>query len=134
VQSLQCLSPLTVWVQIPLRRGVLDTTLCNKVCQWLAAGWWFSLVHPVSSINKADHQDITEMYRVHLAWAGFELTLLVVIGTAMIAQVVSCKSNYYTITTTTTPNRKCSISSNLCMVAFYVSAVFHQIFALLPFM
>jgi hypothetical protein len=26
----QCLSPLTFWVQIPLRRGVLDTTLCDK--------------------------------------------------------------------------------------------------------
>jgi hypothetical protein len=24
------------------RRGVLDTTLCDKVCQWLATGLWFS--------------------------------------------------------------------------------------------
>ena len=31
------------------RRGVLDTTLCGKVCQWLATGLWFS---PVSSTNK----------------------------------------------------------------------------------
>ena len=30
----QCLSPLTVWVRILLRRGVIDTTLCDKVCQW----------------------------------------------------------------------------------------------------
>jgi len=30
----QCLSPLTLWVLIPLRRGVLDATLCDKVCQW----------------------------------------------------------------------------------------------------
>ena len=37
------------------------------------------------------------LYRVHLAWAGFEFTLLV-IGTDCIG---SCKSNYYTITTTT---------------------------------
>jgi hypothetical protein len=28
----QCLSPMKLWVQIPLRRGVLDTTLCDKVC------------------------------------------------------------------------------------------------------
>jgi hypothetical protein len=27
----QCLSPLTLWVRIPLRRGVLNTTLCDKV-------------------------------------------------------------------------------------------------------
>jgi len=33
-------------------RGVLDTTLCDKVCQWLTAGWWFSSGTPVSSTNK----------------------------------------------------------------------------------
>ena len=27
----QCPSPLKLWVQIPLRRGVLDKTLCGKV-------------------------------------------------------------------------------------------------------
>ena len=47
----QCLSPLTLWVWIPLRRGVLDTTLCDKVCQWLVAGQWFS---PVCSTNKTE--------------------------------------------------------------------------------
>jgi hypothetical protein len=26
----QCLSPLTLWVRIPLRRDVLDTTLCDQ--------------------------------------------------------------------------------------------------------
>jgi hypothetical protein len=40
------------------------------------------------------------LYRVHLAWAEFELTTLVVIGTDCIG---SCKSNYHTITTTTAP-------------------------------
>ena len=35
---IQCLSPLKLWVRIPLRRGVLNTTLCDKVCQWLATG------------------------------------------------------------------------------------------------
>jgi len=30
----QCLSPLRLWVQILLRQGVLNTTLCDKVCQW----------------------------------------------------------------------------------------------------
>jgi len=28
------LSPLTLWVRILLRWGVLDITLCDKVCQW----------------------------------------------------------------------------------------------------
>jgi hypothetical protein len=45
----QCLSPLKLRVRIPFRWGILNTTLCDKVCQWLAAGRWFS---PVSSTNK----------------------------------------------------------------------------------
>ena len=45
----QCLSPLTMLVRTPLRRGVLNTTVCDQVCQWLATGRWFSLDTPVSS-------------------------------------------------------------------------------------
>jgi len=30
-------------------RSVLDTTLCDKVCQWLVAGRWFSPGTTVSS-------------------------------------------------------------------------------------
>jgi hypothetical protein len=37
----QCLSPLMLRVRIQLGWGVLDTTLCDKVCQWLATGQWF---------------------------------------------------------------------------------------------
>jgi hypothetical protein len=40
---------------------VLDTTLCDKVYQWLATGQWFSSGTPVSSTNKTDHHDITEI-------------------------------------------------------------------------
>jgi len=40
------------------------------------------------------------LYRVHLARARFELTILVVKGTDCIG---SCKSNYHAITTTTAP-------------------------------
>ena len=43
-------------------RGVLDTTLCDRVCQWLATGWWFiSPCTPVSSTNKTDRNNITEI-------------------------------------------------------------------------
>jgi hypothetical protein len=41
--------------------GVLGTTLCDKVCQWLAAGQWFSFGTPIYSINKTDHHDIIEI-------------------------------------------------------------------------
>ena len=42
----------------PPRRGVIDTTLCDKVCQWLATGRWFSPGTQVSSINNTDLHDI----------------------------------------------------------------------------
>ena len=57
----QCLSPLTLWVQILFRRSILDPTLCDKVCQWLVAGRWFSLDTLVSSTNKTDCYNITEI-------------------------------------------------------------------------
>ena len=54
-----CLSPLMLWVWISIRARC--TTLCNKVCQWLATGRWFSPGPPVSSTNKTDYHDITEI-------------------------------------------------------------------------
>ena len=57
----QCLSPLTLWVRIPSRWGVLKTTLCDKVCQGLAAGQWFPQGTPDSSTNKADSLNITKI-------------------------------------------------------------------------
>ena len=56
----QYLSPLAFWVRTLLRWGVLDTTLC-EIYQWFVAGQWFSSGTPVSSSNKTDHHDITEI-------------------------------------------------------------------------
>ena len=42
----------------PTQAGVLDTTLYDKVGQWLVTGLWFS---PVSSTNKTNRHDITEI-------------------------------------------------------------------------
>jgi hypothetical protein len=50
------------------------------------------------------------LYRVQLTWEGFELTTLEAIGTDCI---VSCKSNYHTITTTRYFMRRVSTSLNL---------------------
>ena len=55
----QCLSPPMLWVRISIRARC--TTLCDKVYQWLATGQWFSLGPPVSSTNKSDRHDITEI-------------------------------------------------------------------------
>ena len=57
----QCLSPLRLWVRTPFRRGVLDTTLGDKVCQLLTTGQWFSPRTLVSSTNKTDRHDITNI-------------------------------------------------------------------------
>jgi hypothetical protein len=55
----QCLTPLKLWVRISIRARC--ATLCDKVCQWLVTGQWFSLCTPVSSTNKTDRHDITEI-------------------------------------------------------------------------
>ena len=51
----------TLWVQILFRYIILDTRLCDKVCQWLVAGRWFSPGTLVSSTNKTDYLDINEI-------------------------------------------------------------------------
>ena len=53
------ISPPTLSVLILLRLGVLNATLCDQVCQWLAAGHWFSLDTLVASTNKTDRHNIT---------------------------------------------------------------------------
>jgi len=54
----RCLSPMMLWVRLALTRC---TTSCDKICQWLAADRWFSLGPPVSSTNKTDRHDKTEI-------------------------------------------------------------------------
>jgi hypothetical protein len=41
---------------VPITTNV-DTTLCDKVYEWLARGRWFSPGTPVSSTNKTDRHD-----------------------------------------------------------------------------
>ena len=54
----QCISPLMLRVQIPLRRGILDTTLCDIGLSMTCDRSVFS---PVTSTNKTDHHKITEL-------------------------------------------------------------------------
>jgi hypothetical protein len=72
----QCLSPLMLWVWIPLRQGVLDTTLCNKVCQWLATGWW------VSPGTLLSYTNITE------------ILLKVTLNTIILTQIFICIASW----------------------------------------
>ena len=52
---------IRLWDRIPPSWGVLNTTFCDKVCQWLATGRWFSPGTLISSTNKTDCHDITEI-------------------------------------------------------------------------
>jgi hypothetical protein len=54
-----CTCSIVLWVRISIRARC--TTLCDKACQWLETCRWFSPGPPVSSINKTDCHDITEM-------------------------------------------------------------------------
>ena len=67
--SIQCLSesfslePITTNIvsSYPTQARCIRSTLCDKVCQWLAAGLWFSPGTMVSSTDKTDCHDITEI-------------------------------------------------------------------------
>jgi hypothetical protein len=48
-----------LWVRISIRARC--TTLCDKVCQWITTGRWFSSGALVSSTNKTDRHNITEI-------------------------------------------------------------------------
>jgi len=61
----QYLSPLTLWVRIPLSRGIFDKISCYKVT---ACRWYFSCT-PVSSTNKTDrHSDISYSSIYHILY------------------------------------------------------------------
>ena len=55
----QCLSPLVLWIWISIVARC--TTLCDKVCQWLVTGQWFSPGPPVSSTIKTNCHHIAEI-------------------------------------------------------------------------
>ena len=60
----QCLSPRKMWVRSSLMARC--TTWCDEVCQWLAAGRWFSPGNQVSTYKTARHDIIEILLKVAL--------------------------------------------------------------------
>ena len=98
-EGLWYLMPLLTWVGFFLVilnntsmwifpwRDVLDTTLKNKVWQWLTAELWVSLGALVSSINKTDRHDITEIL-LKVALNNITITLIHYINLGLTCQTL----------------------------------------------
>ena len=88
-------------VKYKLGLGLWCLTPISTIFQLYHGGqfyWWMKPEYPEKTIEPAEShlQNHIKLYRVHLAWMGFELTTIVVIGTDGVG---NCKSNYHTITT-----------------------------------
>ena len=72
---------------------MIDTILCDQVCQWLAVGRWFSVGTPVSSIDITDRHDIAEIL-LKLALNTISLTLTLISSDFRFTEIVTC---YYIV-------------------------------------
>jgi hypothetical protein len=97
---------VSTFVQSPLRVMVM---VYNAIFNNISAILWRSvLLVEETGVPGENHQPVAShwqtlihkmLYRVHLAWARFELTTVVIASDC----IGSYKSNYHTITTTTGP-------------------------------
>jgi hypothetical protein len=70
-------------------RGVLDATLFDKVFQRLATSQWFFPGIPVSSTNKTDRHDITE-----ILWKVALNSIIITLGVCFSVSL-SCGFEFY---------------------------------------
>jgi hypothetical protein len=93
-------------VQTTIYRGIMVFKATFTIFQLYRGGHFYWWTKPECPEKTNDLQEVTDkldhimLYREHLIWAGFTLTMLVVIGTDCIG---SYKSIYHKITTMTAP-------------------------------
>ena len=84
----------TMISNICMVRVFINTNLNNiSVIPWQSVLWWKKPPTCCKSLTNF----ITMLYRIHLTWEGFELIILVVMGTDCTG---NCKSIYHAITAT----------------------------------
>jgi hypothetical protein len=95
VKLYQCLSPLMLWVRIPLGWGVLNTTLCHKVCQWHTAGRWFFPILLSKNIIIGSDTSLTTLNIFSLHSYAYIYSRIMVFSLLMIYfQYLEYKSSY----------------------------------------
>jgi len=87
----QVYTPINTKCHSRISIRAICTTLCDKVCQWLATGWSFSLGTQVSSTNKTDRHDITEiLLKVALNTVTLTLTHNYTIQNKRVSIICTC--------------------------------------------
>ena len=87
----QSLLPLMFW-------SVVDATLCEKVCQWLAIGRWLSSGAPVSSTNKTNRHDITQiLFKVALSTVNHTKTMNYIVSENRVTFLINCTCIWLTL-------------------------------------
>ena len=118
-----------LWVRIPLRRGVLNATLYDKVCQWLATGLWFSQGTLVSSTNKTDCQVITEIL-LKVALNTITTTNHIILSWLIILQIAQ-PSRIFGVClihcTGTTAGFMESLKDKVCCICLYLKPFIYSI-------
>ena len=101
-----------LWARILIRGSC--TTLCDNICQWLATGLWLSTGPPVSSTNKTDRHDITEIF------------LKVALNTIKQTNINNCISGYWKPVFFLRMYKNCGIDLQAHGIDFYPALILFE--------